>query len=144
MAEPRRLNGIRRRLSRMGCAVVALLLGWGMWTVTRPSPGIDFHKDLAHLACQSLAHEVEAYTDSPSNLKHEFPNSLNDLVHPPWGGSSFLRKNEAELIDPWGHPYQMERRTTADGRNYPFVWTTAPDGMRISNFGFGPKADPKL
>lgn len=105
--------------------------------------GDDTMRGRAHFACGLLAQASEAYRDDPANPKHELPRTLNDLCQPPWGGPGFLKRGLADLHDPWGGPYQLEHRKTTDGRDYVLISTTAPDGTRISQFGFGRNAEPR-
>jgi hypothetical protein len=87
---------------------------------------------------------AEKYRNHPANTKHEYPGTLSDLHQPPWGGPSFLEYGPDDLKDPWGNSFQMEHRKRADGTDYVLIWTTAPNGMRISNFGIGHSAIPDL
>ena len=103
-------------------------------------PPVEIHDPMkvkAQLACRSISFATEAYANNPANPENELPNTLDDLVQPPFGGTSFLRNGAAELLDPWGKRYQMRRDTRADGTEYALVTTTAPDGTPISQFGIG-------
>jgi general secretion pathway protein G len=100
-------------------------------------------KACSHLGCRSVAMAVEAYIHNEANKNHEFPRTLDDLIHPPFGGPPFLRNGNEDLLDCWGKPYEMERVRKADGTEYVLVKTTAPDGTSISQFGIGPSAQPK-
>jgi hypothetical protein len=97
----------------------------------------QMRKAWTQLHLRSLATKVEAYVMCEANKKHEFPSRPNDLVKPPFSGTSFLHDGERELIDLWGKPFQFERRRSADGTEYILIWTTAPDGTPISQFGIG-------
>src|SRR5436305_999766 len=88
---------------------------------------LDAQKSRAQLGCTSLAQAIEAYVQHEANKKHELPTALRDLVQPPFGGSSFLRNGEADLLDPWSKPYEMERGRRSDGTEYLLITTTAPD-----------------
>jgi hypothetical protein len=101
--------------------------------------GAEQRKAWTHLHLRSLATAVEAYAACESNKTHELPSSLNDLVNPPFGGTSFLRHGERELIDLWGKPFQYERRLTAGGKESVLIWTTTPGGTPISQYGIGAK-----
>jgi general secretion pathway protein G len=99
-------------------------------------------KDAARLRCRALAAAVTAYTLNPANVENRPPVKLLTLVQPGIG-SSLLENDYADLVDPWGKAYRMEYRKLADGSEYPFIFTTAPDGTRISQFGIGDAAEPK-
>jgi hypothetical protein len=99
----------------------------------------EHRKAWTQLHLKHMATAVEVYTQCEANKKHELPGSLNDLVSPPFGGPSFLRDGERELIDIWGKPFQAERRRSADGAEYILIWTSTPDGTLISQFGIGTK-----
>jgi hypothetical protein len=125
--------------------LIALLLVCSLFAEVLFTAGhLDVREVKAHIACQSLYAMAQAYRDHSANTKHEYPRTLSDLHQPPWGGPSFLKLGPDDLQDPWGKPYQMELRKTADGRDYVLIWTTTPDGMRVSNFGIGPIATPDL
>src|SRR5262249_56051508 len=67
-----------------------------------------------------------------------YPDGLQQLVSPPWGGTSFLKDPQNDLVDPWGNNYQIQMITGNDGAETPVVFTRAPDGTPISNYGIGP------
>lgn len=98
-------------------------------------------KTKAQLGCQQLATAIDFYIHSPSSQRSQL-RTLNELDQPPSGGPSLLRNGPADLLDPWGNPYQMELKKFADGREYYLITTTAPDGTPISQFGIGPNAAP--
>jgi hypothetical protein len=119
------------------------LIGFVVWAESTARPYHDVNKSRAHLQCLNLSQACEAYHQHPKNAKHEYPRTPTDLHQPPWGGPSFLKNGTADLLDPWGKEYQFEiRKKDVDGTEYLLVKTTAPDGMPISNFGFGQKAEP--
>jgi hypothetical protein len=120
------------------CLVFAAVIG-GFFSY---DGGDDTKTSKAQLGCMSIAVAIEAYIDNEANKTHEPPTALRDLVEPPFGGPSFLRNGEADLIDPWGKPYEMERVRRSDGTEYILVKTTAPDGTPISQHGIGPNARP--
>jgi|GEM_PF-1491986 len=109
----------------------------------------DAKKSKAQLGCQSIATAIEAYMNSPQNPGRDLtddqkmPSSPADLVQPPFGGPSFLRNGQQDILDPWGKQYQMQQHTRQDGTMYMLVTTVAPDGTQISQFGVGPNAIPK-
>jgi hypothetical protein len=99
--------------------------------------GDDTKTAKAQLGCKWLAQAIEAYRTAEANTRHEPPTTLHDLVHPPFGGSTFLKNGADDLRDPWGNEFQMERRQHADGEEYILVYTTAPDGTPVSQYGVG-------
>src|SRR5687768_11782014 len=99
------------RVVWVGIVVLSLVLGSiTLWGVAVPMRSYDVKPAKAQLGCKSLAMAIEKYVENEANTKHEFPTTLHDLVEPPFGGPSFLRHGEEELLDPWGKPYEMERR----------------------------------
>ena len=117
------------------CLVLAIMTGH----LFTHNGSDDTKTHSAQLGCTSLATAIDAYTQHKDNKQHELPMVLRDLVEPPFGGPSFLRNGETDLLDPWGKPCEMERRQFQDGREYILVKTTAPDGTPISQFGIGEK-----
>jgi general secretion pathway protein G len=126
------------------CVVLVLLAGVAIASENQK-------KSRAHEQCKYLAKAVKVYTRPPgwspgslAELQMRDSATLNDLVHPPFGGPSWLENGEADLIDPWGNPYQMERAKKPNGDEYIIVKTTAPDGTPITQFGIGPDLVPKF
>ena len=108
----------------------------------------DARKARAQLGCTGLSTAVEAYTNNAANPglteQEKYPQSIMQLVNPPFGGQSFLRNGQNDTIDPWGRPYNLTPSTRpSDGSQYMLISTTAPDGTMISQFGIGPNAQPK-
>ena len=132
---------IRKSLQRLVLAsiaiCVALLCLAGIGYVSN-----EDKKRLAHKQCEAIAMGAEAYLISSSSSLPPL-QTLHDLARPADGGQSYLRHGEADLVDPWGKQYEMERRLRTDGSiKYILVKTTAPDGTLITQFGIGPKAEP--
>jgi hypothetical protein len=104
-------------------------------------------KNKALLDCTSIATAIEAYTQCPQNPgiteEQKMPSGPLDLLNPPFGGPSFLRNGQPDLLDPWGNPYQFQTRTRKDNTSYILVTTTAPDQTPISQFGIGENAKPR-
>ena len=107
-------------------------------------------KRRAHKQCKDIAMAVEAYTPSSASpgsieeMRRWGQLTLKDLARPPHGGPSLLRNGDADLIDPWGKPFQLQLHHDEDGRIVSvLVSTTAPDGTPISQHGIGPDAAPK-
>jgi hypothetical protein len=84
-----------------------------------------------------IALAVAEYTKHPDNPKHELPTKLEDLLRPLFGGPSLLPNGSADLIDPWGKPYQSERARRSNGTEYLLIKTTTLNGRPISQFGIG-------
>src|SRR5437773_2571377 len=82
---------------------------------------LEAQKSKAQLGCMSLATASQKYVESEANAKHELPNILRDLIQPPFGGPPFLGDGEADLIDPWGKPYELERAKKPNGDEYILV-----------------------
>jgi general secretion pathway protein G len=135
-----------RRCGDVGAIALVLLVAWVVFVeISAPMRGYDAKQAKAQLGCQGLAIAIETYTEHKANTKHVLPRTLHELVNPPFGGPSFLRNGEADLLDPWGKPYEMELIKRSDGSECILVSTTTPDGTPISQFGIGRKnAVPNL
>jgi general secretion pathway protein G len=108
----------------------------------------EARKSKAQLGCTTLDKAIKTYVMSSSNPgvteEEKLPTSPQDLVTPFGTNTSYLDNGPADTVDPWGKPYQFERRTRSDGQTmFILVHTTAPDGTPISQFGIGPNANPK-
>jgi general secretion pathway protein G len=126
-------------------AILVILAGVATVATTRYLE--DAKKTRAQLGCKGIAQAIETYQNNPQNPgltdEERMPQDPSQLVNVPFGGPSFLRNGEADLLDPWGKPYQFEPRTRQDGTTYIIVLTVAPDGTQISQHGIGPNAIPK-
>ena len=96
----------------------------------------DARKNRAQLQCKSLAQTIDAYYLNPQS-NNQYPESLQQLVQPPFGGTSMLKNGQSDLIDPWGQQYQVQFTTGPDGAQMPLVHTVAPDQTPISQYGVG-------
>lgn len=106
-------------------------------------------KTKAQLGCTTLDKAIKAYTNSSQNPgvteDEKLPSGPQDLVQVPFGGTSYLQNGPSDIVDPWGKQYQFERRTQPDGTVFILVYTTAPDGTPISQFGVGAQnSQPKF
>lgn len=126
----------------LGASILLLAVSGVILTVLTSQPSVGDRKSSAQLGCKSLETAIEAYIQDKANPKQEFPTTPNDLFEPLFGGTPFLRNGQADLLDPWGKPYEFERARRFDGTEYILVKTTAPDGTPISQFGIGKNAKP--
>lgn len=105
-------------------------------------------KEKARLGCRAIVDAIIAYHNSPQNPgvtdEEKLPSGVEDLVMPPFGGTSFLRNGEADTLDPWGKPYQFKPTMRHDGTTFILVKSLAPDGTSITQFGIGPESVPKF
>ena len=105
-------------------------------------------KNKAQLGCVTIDKAIKSYHTSTSNPgvtdEERLPNGPMDLIQPFGSPSSFLEGGRNDLLDPWGKEYQFERRNRPDGSAYIVVFTVAPDGTRISQYGVGPNSEPRL
>jgi general secretion pathway protein G len=124
--------------------VAILVILAGIAVVAVPRYIEDGKRTAAMAGCKNLAMAIEAYMNNPANPGNALPTQLSDLIQPPFGGPSYLRNGEADTIDPWGKPYQIQEAQRSDGTIYPLVTTTAQDGTPISQFGIGPAAQPRF
>lgn len=104
-------------------------------------------KTKAQLGCETINKAIKAYQMSPANPgqadEEKLPNSPQDLIQPFGTGASLLEGGQNDLLDPWGKPYQFERRARQDGTAFIVVRTTAPDNTPITQYGQGPNAEPR-
>lgn len=129
-----------RRLVLVGIAicVVLILLAAGAIDTAREK------KRRAREQCEHIAHAVKYYyhsTASPASEEDLRPPTLHDLVRPHGCSVSLLANGDADTIDPWGKPYQLQIQVDPEGRFLSvLVSTTAPDGTPITQFGIGRNA----
>lgn len=116
-------------------AILVILAGVGVVATTRYLE--DARKNSAQLECKGLSEAAESYRLNPQS-GNEYPESLMALLRPPFGGTSFLKNGQDDLVDPWGNQYQYQLIQGADGAMMPLVYTTSKDGTSISQYGSGP------
>jgi hypothetical protein len=137
-----------RLLIRAGSALGAVL-ALGACSASLREFRLQAQKVRAHDQCRLLERAADEYLTSPyspgltGKPEWEPPlDSLGRLVHPTRRPSR-LPNGEADLIDPWGQPIQLQFRERSDGTHYPYFTTTAPDGTPISQFGIGEASAPR-
>lgn len=123
-------------------AILVILAGVAIIAVPRYID--DARKSRAHLAAQSLAQACESYHINPGNTDGSYPQALNQLVTPPFGGVSYVKGGQQDLMTPWNQEFIYEVKTKSDNSLYPLIYTVAPDGTKVSNFGIGDKAVPNF
>lgn len=101
----------------------------------------DARKSKAQLQAAAIAKAMEQYYIN-TNSGNQYPTTMQELVTPPWGGTSFLNDPQADMTDPWGQQFQIQQAQATDNsqQGKPLVWTKAPDGIPISQHGIGPNA----
>jgi hypothetical protein len=72
---------------------------------------------------QGIHQACEAYRNDPANPDKKLPNTLTDLIRPSFGDRSFLRNGEADLHDPWGHPFRYAVVRNLNGEQEVYVWS---------------------
>ena len=117
----RSFNGLPRASANAGFSLIEIILvvvligGIVAFAATRILGGGDRAKvNLAKAQVQTLAEKVQQYEMDTGGL----PGELADLVKAPGGASGWLGPyaKEAELKDPWNHPYTF----TIPGEGKPF------------------------
>ncbi|MES2859303.1 MAG: type II secretion system major pseudopilin GspG [Pseudomonadota bacterium] len=117
----RSFNGLPKRSANAGFSLIEIILvvvligGIVAFAATRILGGGDRAKvNLAKAQVQTLAEKVQQYEMDTGGL----PGELADLVNAPSGASGWLGPyaKEAELKDPWNHPYTF----TMPGEGRPF------------------------
>jgi hypothetical protein len=118
------------RRHRIEFAVLMLVVVvYFTYEVVRPRSLATTKTDFAVLSAQRILDACEAYSDCPANPEPgRYPTDLHHLARPPFGGSSFLRNGEADLIDPWGNLFQHEVVKNESGETEIRVWTTRTVG----------------
>lgn len=100
-------------------------------------------KGTAVTGCSTISKAIDMYVASSANPgntdEDRMPPAPESLVNPGWA-TSFLPDGDQSLNDPWGKRYQFQQTTREDGQPYIIVWTTAPDGTKISQHGTGVKS----
>jgi hypothetical protein len=114
-----------RRLLGAGAVISAVLVvcvGVASRREFRREFRLQTQKARACAQCRVIARAIEEY-DSGSGLRspglsdmerEKLPDSLSYLLRPPHG-PSLLMNGEADLIDPWGQPFQLQFRERPDG-----------------------------
>jgi len=135
----------RRRVSRRSAftlievlvVVAILVILAGIATVALFRNIEDAKKTKAQLQAKTIATAIESYMASPANPMQQPPSSLEELLQPATGGTSYLKNGQQDLIDPWGNMYQVKQITGGDGNVDYLVFTVAKDGTPISQYGQG-------
>lgn len=108
-------------MTRLTCAIAGLIAATGLARADQPK--LEAEKEARTLfQARSLMTAAEAYYSHPQS-RNKYPDSLNDLLNPPFGKASFLRNGPADLLDPWGKTFQYDIRKDANGNQRAYVWT---------------------
>ena len=117
-------------------AILVILAGVASVSVIRNLD--DAKKSKAQLQAKNIATAMEAYFTNGSS-GNAYPSSIQELVSPPWGGPSYLKDPQQDILDPWGQQFQFSHGSTDNSlQGTPVVFTIAPDGTKISQYGVGP------
>jgi hypothetical protein len=104
-------------------------------------------EEKAKLKRQSILTACEAYSISTSNPgltdAEKMPTTLTNLVQPPFGGTSFLRNGEKDLLDPWGKMFQYAVVKDEKGELRAYVWTERTVDGKTKVIGTKPPDVPK-
>src|SRR5262245_22670829 len=100
----------RKWLEVLILLVVGVYAGliWFSWATVRMQPDVKVTQSL--LTCKDLAVAAVKYMEHPANTNQQLPNSVGDLIRPPWGGPSLFRDETEEPLDPWVNPFRIEHR----------------------------------
>jgi hypothetical protein len=99
-------------------------------------------EQMAELNARGLAVVCEAYFLNPAS-GNEYPKKLTDIVKPPFGGASFVRNGEKDLLDPWGKEYKYALEALRDGTQVPRVWTERVVNGKTKVYGTKPPEKKK-
>ena len=100
---------------RLHWVLVALVFAITCYVIIKPpapvppAPVHESDETKALVQAEAIVYACVEYRDSPANPQRgKYPATLSELVNPPFGGPSFLRKGEQDLIDPWENLYHFE------------------------------------
>ncbi len=99
-------------------ALLSLLLFASLWSI-RYNPWTTTYS--ATYLAKRLLGACEAFREHPAS-GGKYPASLSELHSPPFGGSSFLRDGQSDLLDPWGNPFRYVVVAGADGKQEVYIW----------------------
>jgi hypothetical protein len=106
---------------RRSCFAAVLVLG--VSSLLRADNGVEKAKEeKARSQCASILLACEAFATNPAS-KTGYPTILLELVKPPFGGASYLKNGEKDLLDPWGKTVQYAVAKDEKGRLRAYVWT---------------------
>lgn len=103
--------------------LAAALLGIPAGAATDDAKLEAAKRQRAELNCRSILLACEAYALNPANKAGTHPTILLELVKPPFGGASYLRDGEKDLVDPWDKMFQYAVAKDEKGNLRPYVWT---------------------
>jgi hypothetical protein len=118
----------------IGIGVVVIVLAAVMYAVACPRYLGPTRSGKAALQAKDIVCACEAYRDNPGSGK-KYPNTLIELVRPPFGGGSYLQNGEADLIDPWGNRFEYRVEPNAAGETEVRVWTVGVLGGKQKVIG---------
>jgi hypothetical protein len=107
---------------RRSCFAAAVLV-LGASSILRADDKAEKAKEeKARAQCASILQACEAFATNPAN-KAGYPTTLTELVKPPFGGASYLKNGEKDLLDPWGKMVRYAVAKDDKGRLRAYVWT---------------------
>src|SRR5579859_1614648 len=112
--------------------VTTIVLMTSAMTISRPEPLTPEQKrETSQLAaakqqCRNLAEHCDFFRDKTG----AWPTKIDDLcsLHP----LGYKLLPDTAIVDPWGKKYEMGV-IEVKGKKYVEVYTTAPDGKRVSS-----------
>jgi general secretion pathway protein G len=112
-------------------AIIVALAGAGVFAyiqIQRSSTG-----RIASAKAKALAQACKLYASDHNTM---YPDSLEQLLQRDANGNGPYVDKAADLLDPWGQPYQYLKMGTQNGSAtpQPDVWTTDPDGVARGNW----------
>ncbi|HJZ53473.1 MAG TPA: hypothetical protein VKE74_00855 [Gemmataceae bacterium] len=123
-------------------AVLVVLAAGVVLILATTSYGIPDRQSRAVLQAEGLIAACEAFREHPDSGK-KYPATLAELVNPPWGGSSYLKHREQDLIDPWGNPFKYAIVPNEKGEPEVYVWTELTRDGKTTLLGAKQTADGK-
>ena len=106
----------RAAFSLVEMLVVSVIIGM---LATAVAVGVKRHLDHGRkTTVQMELRKIQDAIDAYEAAKGSYPETLTELVRPADGGAPFLTGN---LLDPWGHPYELILHSNRPNQPYEIV-----------------------
>ncbi|MFL5343115.1 MAG: type II secretion system protein GspG [Gemmataceae bacterium] len=126
----------RRPSDRLGFTLMEVLVVVAILVILAGTASVFVFRYLETAKQDRVKADVRALTTACQayKLKYDgYPESLQQLMQPPDGSRPFM-ESAANLVDPWGNPYQYNAQGTNNQGLKPDIWAIDPDGNTIGNW----------